>query len=947
MPIQIRLTVFGQPGGRAAPAGAAEAGDPGVDVQITAPTDAPLGDVLGALAAAVTPGAGTPSVVFCEDRRLDPRRSLLGHPPLVDGAVLAFHHPVTVAPVPEPVPARLLVVSGPDAGGVHLLRGGEIRIGRSAQADVPLDDPDVSRMHCAVSLGADGSVTVTDLGSTNGTQLDGRPVTGGPVPVPAGAALRLGESTLRLITGDAAGDAAGDAGGDAAVVAGPAHSSVPPVPPAAPAAPPEAPRGGTAQGSRRPGRGLAGWARRLGGAAAGETHIGVPPFVPGSPPPSAGEPGEHPAWRGQDEGWGAADPGADVRWPDPATLLLIALEPARDQPPRLWERGPDHPDAFGLRLGTAQRPDGRPAPVTLSLADAGSLGLAGPRARLTGLARSVLAQLTALHPPSALELVVLAPGRAEEWSWTGWLPHLRPRRDQDCRLLVGFDREQAAARIGELAERLGRGPEPTGRRTVVLIDGDVGGADLRQALTRLAVEGPAAGIHLLCLAESPAATPASPLAETLAQARSSFPAFAACGAVSLLSGAVASGLRLIGPGAPAGRDGGAGPVATVDAVSTAWAERFARAVAPVGEPAGGPGGPTAGAATAPPATCRLLDVLDLPRVTPGALRERWARSSGLPLVLGAGAEGLASAQLADVAGPVRIEGGRSSGRTELLCSLAASLAAAHAPRDLSLLLVEGSGEGLRPSAELPHVASYLGATDPVRMRAFAQALRGELKRRAALLGDAEFGSGWRRGGRIAAPRPAGDEALLGAGPTAADAGAPAGEPGLPAMLAEGSGPLPWLVVLVDDIDALLAPALGAPGRPAAGSMVRALVAAAREGQRLGVRLITVGTPADVLPDDAPPAAIRVALTGQPPGRAELRAGDGRAVPFQAARVTGRIPRTATLRPTVTRLDWARAGDPPARRPVRELGNGPTDVALLASAAARAARSGTAATASLV
>lgn len=61
-------------------------------------------------------------------------------------------------------------------------------------------------------------------------------------------------------------------------------------------------------------------------------------------------------------------------------------------------------------------------------------------------------------------------------------------------------------------------------------------------------------------------------------------------------------------------------------------------------------------------------------------------------------------------------------------------------------------------------------------------------------------------------------------------------------------------------------------------------------------------------------------------------------PFQGGRVTGRIPRTATLRPTVVPLEWERMGDPPARRPVRELGNGPTDLALLASALDRAARS---------
>jgi S-DNA-T family DNA segregation ATPase FtsK/SpoIIIE len=52
-------------------------------------------------------------------------------------------------------------------------------------------------------------------------------------------------------------------------------------------------------------------------------------------------------------------------------------------------------------------------------------------------------------------------------------------------------------------------------------------------------------------------------------------------------------------------------------------------------------------------------------------------------------------------------------------------------------------------------------------------------------------------------------------------------------------------------------------------------------------------------------------------------------------VSGRIPRTATLRPTVAPIDWAAMGDPPARRPVRELGNGPTDLALLASALQRA------------
>ncbi|BFO22033.1 hypothetical protein SHKM778_84210 [Streptomyces sp. KM77-8] len=59
-----------------------------------------------------------------------------------------------------------------------------------------------------------------------------------------------------------------------------------------------------------------------------------------------------------------------------------------------------------MRLGTADRaaPDGSgllPAvPVTSGLREAGALGLAGPRERLAGLARAVVAQLAALHSPT-------------------------------------------------------------------------------------------------------------------------------------------------------------------------------------------------------------------------------------------------------------------------------------------------------------------------------------------------------------------------------------------------------------------------------------------------------------------------------------------------------------------------------------------------------------------
>lgn len=147
----------------------------------------------------------------------------------------------------------------------------------------------------------------------------------------------------------------------------------------------------------------------------------------------------------------------------------------------------------------------------------------------------------------------------------------------------------------------------------------------------------------------------------------------------------------------------------------------------------------------------------------------------------------------------------------------------------------------------------------------------------------------------------------------------------------------------------MAPALGSPGRPAAGSVVRALEAVARDGERLGIHLVATSARPDRTADTdlAQGARLRAVLDPPPasagpedpaPGRGRLGHPDGRVTPFQSGRVTGRIPRTATLRPTVVPLEWERMGDPPTRRPVRELGNGPTDLALLASALERAARS---------
>ncbi|MCP3822183.1 FtsK/SpoIIIE domain-containing protein [Streptomyces sp. A3M-1-3] len=1180
--MQIRLTVLGPRSGQTAPPRAC-------DVLVTAPAGTALAAVASGLAATVMgPDVTGAVVLYAGQERLDAQRRTLGEPPLVDGAVLSLQAPAEDDAPADGVSAQLHVVAGPDAGGVHLLHGGQIRIGRSADADVPLDDPDVSRLHCVVTVAEDGRVSVADLGSTNGTSVDGSEVHDRPVRLTPGALLRVGESGLRLAppgavrvttTPDAEGHlrlppptgAAAPYGG-AGTGAGPAERGTEP---GAYRVPAQAPHGAagrpaadgargatghyspsTASAASRPGAGRAArpgppggmptggsaiaggadsvrfaahsggadagggrgmgepgdnttsgrdsasggrtaagtsgeeqgtavygvaaggqdcvrYAATRGSASGGSTAPGAtrgtsgPVDSPAGDSGSAarearGSAGDGTATRGGTDlgagsgravpagspagdsgsaareargsagggaatlggaaaggrrggvdgaGWGrrgigawarrlaggresgpaveaaltgpqpAAEAPAPEAWPDAASLLLTALGPG----PRLWERGPGHPEALVLRLGTADRPapDGAgllPAvPVTVGLREAGSLGLAGPRARLSGLARSVVAQLAALHAPHDLEIVLISADRARsltqrtaEWSWLGWLPHLRPAHGQDCRLLLAYDREQAAARTAELVRRLDDGPlgpgwasaEPaavaaaawrhTGPYTVVIVDGDPGSAVLRETTARLAAAGAAAGIHLLCLAETPAASPVSPVAATYEAACSASLAFRECGAVALLSGDVATALRLLRTAhrQPAGH----GAVAVVDAVSAAWAERFARAVAPLRADGAEPGRP-ARSATALPAAARLLDELGLARATPASLMARWAAATDegqgvgghAEVVLGTGQRGPVGAELVAEGPHLLIEGPVGSGRTELLRSVAASLCAAARPDRLGLVLVDGAGgergEGLRACTELPHVSAHLVATDPVRMRDFAQALGAELKRRAELLGTLGFAE-WHAqrevAGRMVAQRP----------PSAAEQrgeldSPPSGTLRLRAAAAArtavaGPTPLPRLVVLVDDLDALVAPALGSTGRPAAGSVVRVLEAVAREGERLGVHLVAATARPDRTADTelARGAALRVVLAATEDaaaGRGQLHHPDGRVTPFQGGRVTGRIPRTATLRPTVVPVEWERMGDPPTRRPVRELGNGPTDLALLASALDRAAR----------
>jgi pSer/pThr/pTyr-binding forkhead associated (FHA) protein len=132
-------------------------------------------------------------------------------------------------------------ITGGPAQGSNIEIGQELQIGRSAGDDGRLgDDPEISRQHARISRDAQGQLVVEDLGSTNGTYVNGQRISGPQVLNP-GDTVQLGRSTLSV----EAGAAGGQATAIGAVPAGfpPAGQAGPPPaapPPPAPAGPPTA-----------------------------------------------------------------------------------------------------------------------------------------------------------------------------------------------------------------------------------------------------------------------------------------------------------------------------------------------------------------------------------------------------------------------------------------------------------------------------------------------------------------------------------------------------------------------------------------------------------------------------------------------------------------------------------------------------------------------------------
>ncbi len=906
--MQIRLTLLD-------PAHAT----PPRDVVLDAPPDAAVGDVVPLLSDALDQDTDAAVALFVDGRRVDDRM-LLGVPPLVDGAVLTVGRPGSVA---GRLAGRvggfveLHVVGGPDAGHVHTLTPGAHRIGRAALAEVPLDDPDVSRWHARVDL-APGGVTVRDLASTNGSTLDGEPLGREPTDMGEGTRLRVGGSTL-LVRRPAGAPASCHPTGRGTIdvnrsprIRGPRPEVVVRLP-----TPPEEPRP-----TRLPVLPMV-----LPLVVAVPLAVLWSPyaliFAVMSPIVLVGtlvsdrRSGRRDHRRAL-EGYRVARAQADAQLAtaladelavrrddhlDAAALLRCAGQPTT----RLWERRRDDPDVLDLRVGTAALParvrlvdpcDGDvptpvldDVPVAVRLDEVGVLGVAGPRHRVLGLARSLLGQVAALHSPRDVACVVLAGryGSAEDWAWASWLPHAQPAAGGGveppggCQVMVGADAEQVRRRVCALdalvAARLDAAPSGqawTGPRVVVVLDG-AGPLRAVPGVVRLLEEGPAVGLRFVCTDDDAGALPSE------------------CRATVLLGGEVGTRAHV----RVAGDDEVRGVVG--DLAGPRWAHRLARALAPLRDATPEESGPGL------PDSVRLLDVLAPGDADAPSVRRAWAASPRTTKVLlGITTAGPFVVDLRLDGPHVLVAGTTGSGKSELLRTLVTSLALGNRPDELAFVLVDyKGGAAFEDCARLPHTVGVVTDLDGHLTRRALASLQAEVRRRERLLRD-----------HCAADL----EAYLG-------------------LVDAGSAPrLPRLVIVVDEFRVL------AEELP---DFVSGLVRLAAVGRSLGLHLVLAtqrpggAVSADMRANVNLRIALRVrdavdssdvvdcpdatAISGRTPGRAVVRAGSNPLVTVQTAYVSGSAVADDTVLATLRRTTVATLGEPPPHVPAAATGNGPSDL----------------------
>lgn len=680
--------------------------------------------------------------------------------------------------------ATLVITEGVETGRRITLRLGDNLVGRGADCQVRLTDPQISRRHALITVGT--SVEIHDLASANGVQIGGQDVT--RAILRSGDRVELGDTELMLSIG--ASPTAPAAGGTAAAATGAAFIRPPRLEPRFPgelltAPTPPGPRERTKPPLIPMLAPLV-----MGGmmyAVSGRSSNALV-FAALSPLMSVGYAAEsfmtgnrrykRDVERFESELAEFAAHAEDVTRREclARTQEHPTLADCRDAIVRtgelLWARRPGESGFGELRLGTGRRPSrsqialppGPPSehrakleeqaarfthvdgvPVTANPALDGAIGLAGPREAMLEAARALVIEAAALHSPAELCFAAVASSVCvPDWDWLKWLPHTSSPHSPLGGFRLAATGPEAVGLVSQLeavlAER--RAAEPSSHRAVtpapssdtaqtsaapgrgpailVLVENDA--PVERSRLVELAERGGPLGVYVLWLASDRALLPA---ACRVVVNYTQDPAHAS-----------ASFLR-------AGQS--VEPLA-VEGLSRRDALELARALAPLVD---------AGARVEDegdlPGSVPLLSIYDdLLSPQPEAVLSRWSanqsivtgprapekpakHAGGLRAFIGRTATGVHSLDLR-TDGPHALVGGTTgSGKSELLQSWILALAANYSPQRVTFLLVDyKGGSAFGGLSTLPHTVGLVTDLDQHLVRRALISLGAELRYRERL-----------------------------------------------------------------------------------------------------------------------------------------------------------------------------------------------------------------------